>query len=293
MSKIIKSGFNPLRILKDTLLIIAGILIAGLGLEGFLIPSKFIDGGVTGISLLISSQTGLPVALLIAILNIPFIFIGYGQVSKIFAIKTALAITGLALSLVLIEFPVVTTDKLLIAVFGGMCLGAGIGLAVRGGCVIDGTEVLAIFLGRKVNAKVGDIILMINIVIFSAAALILGVEQAFYSILTYIGASKTVDFIIEGLEEYTGVTIVSDHCEPIKEAITQKLGRGFTVYSGKKGFGKRGEAEHNIDILFTVITRLEVSKLRNEIHNIDEKAFVVQHSISDTIGGMIKKRPLH
>ncbi|MEO8447721.1 MAG: YitT family protein, partial [bacterium] len=251
------------------------------------------DGGVTGISLLISNETGLPVALLIATINIPFIIIGYQQVSKIFAVKAAFAIAGLALSLVLIEFPVITTDKLLIAVFGGMCLGAGIGLAIRGGCVIDGTEVLAIFLSRKVGAKVGDIILLINIIIFSVAAWILGVEQAFYSILTYLAASKTVDFIIEGLEEYTGVTIVSDHCETIKQAITQKLGRGFTVYSGKKGFGKRGEAEHNIDILFTVITRLEVSKLRNEINNIDENAFIVQHSISDTIGGMIKKRPLH
>lgn len=286
------TGSGKIRVVKDTALIIIGILTAGLGLKGFIIPNNFIDGGVTGISLLLSLTTGIPFPLLIVLINIPFILMGYRQVSKIFSLKTIFAISGLSLCLVIIQFPIVTHDKLLTSVFGGMCLGAGIGFAVRGGCVIDGTEVLAIFLSKKINTKIGDIILVINIVIFSVAALILGIETAFYSILTYISASRTVDFIIEGLEEYTGVTIISDSSDKICKVIIEKLGRGVTIYSGKKGFGKRGSVDHEIEIVFTVITRLEISRLRNLIEQIDGNAFVFQHSINDTTGGMVKKRPI-
>jgi len=281
------------RLIKDFILIALGILSAGLGLKGFLIPNDFIDGGVTGISLLTSQITGLPVPLLIVLINVPFIIIGFKQVTKIFAIKTAFAIAGLSLVLLIIPYPIVTNDKLLISVFGGICLGTGIGLAIRGGCVLDGTEVMALFISRKTSATVGDIILIINIFIFSLAAILLSIEIAFYSVLIYISASKAVDFIIEGVEEYTGVTIISNQCYEIKKAIIEKLGRGVTVYSGKSGFGKRGEVSHEIDILFTVVTRLEISKLKSEIDRLDENAFVVQHSIKDTKGGMIKKRPLH
>lgn len=278
---------------KDFLLITLGVFSAGLGLKGFLMPSGFIDGGVTGISLLIATLTKFPLSLLILIINIPFIIMGFKQVSTIFAIKTAFAIAGLAIFIGTIPYPVLTTDKLLIAVFGGICLGAGIGLAIRGGCVLDGTEVMALYISKKTSATVGDIILIINIIIFFTAGILLSVEAAFYSILTYISASKTVDFIIEGIEEYTGVTIISEHCKEIKEAIVSKLGRGVTIYSGKSGFGKRGAVDHEIDIIFTVVTRLEISKLKSEIDHIDSRAFVVQHSIKDTKGGMIKKRPLH
>jgi len=288
-----KNSKNKIRLIKDFILITLGVLFAGLGLKGFLIPNDFIDGGVTGISLLTSQVTGMPVPLLIVLINIPFIVMGFKQVSKIFAIKTAFAIAGLAIILLIIPYPIVTHDKLLISVFGGISLGAGIGFAIRGGCVIDGTEVLALYVSRKTSATVGDVILIINIFIFSAAALLLSIEIAFYSVLTYISASKAVDFIIEGVEEYTGVTIISNQCVEIKKTIIEKLGRGVTVYSGKSGFGKRGEVSHEIDILFTVVTRLEISKLKSEIDRIDDKAFVVQHSIKDTKGGMIKKRPLH
>ncbi|MEP7146559.1 MAG: YitT family protein [bacterium] len=281
------------RQLKDIILISSGILLAGLGLEGFLIPNDFIDGGVTGISLLISEITDLPVPLLIIIINAPFIVMGYYQVSKIFSLKTSIAISVLAICLIVIPYPTVTNDKLLISVFGGMCLGGGIGLAIRGGCVIDGTEVFALWMSKRLSIKVGDVILLVNIIIFSAAAIILGIEKAFYSLLIYLAASKTVDFVIEGLEEYTGVTIISDYSEEICKLITEKLGRGVTIYSGKKGFGKRGEVDHDIDIVFTVITRLEISKLNTEIYRIDRNAFVVQQSINDTKGGMVKKRRLH
>ncbi|MBL8006555.1 MAG: YitT family protein [Ignavibacteria bacterium] len=281
------------RNLKDFVLISLGILAAGLGLKGFLIPNKFIDGGVTGISLLLTGITELPVSIFIVALNIPFIIIGYYQVSKIFAFKTILAISGLAVSLLFIPYPIITNDKLLISVFGGFSLGTGIGLAIRGGCVIDGTEILALYLSKKFSITVGDVILLINILIFSSAAMLLGIEAAFYSILTYLAASRTVDFIIEGIEEYIGVTIISDQSEKIQRAIIHNIGRGVTIYSGKKGFGKRGEVERDLDIIFTVVTRLEISKLNNVIELVDDKAFVVQHRINDTRGGMIKKRPLH
>jgi len=289
----IKERPKMIRYIKDFILIVSGIVSAGLGLKGFLLPNNFIDGGVTGISLLTALLTDLPVSLLIIIINIPFIIMGYFQVSKIFAFKTMLAIGGLALCLIFIPYPIVTTDKLLIAIFGGFLLGTGIGLAIRGGSVIDGTEILALYVSKKTTLTVGDVILFINIVIFSVAAILLGIEKAFYSVLIYLAASKAVDFIIEGIDEYTGVTIISDKSDEIRKAIIEKTGRGVTIFSGKKGFGKRGEVDHDIDIVYTVITRLEISKLKSDIDNIDENAFVVFQSINDTKGGMVKKRPLH
>ncbi len=208
-----------------------------------------------------------------------------------FAIKTALAITGLSICLATVSFPDVTTDNLLVAVFGGFFLGAGIGLSVRGGAVIDGTEVLAIYLSRKFGTTIGDIIVIINVIIFGAAAYFLGIEIALYSMITYLAASKTLDFIVEGIDEYIGVTIVSSRSEKMRQMIINKMGRGVTVYSGKGGYGKRGETKE-VDIIYTVITRLELNKLNTEIEKIEPTAFVVMNSIKDTKGGMIKKRPL-
>lgn len=279
------------RLLKDVVLMLLGIFSAAFGLEGFLLPNHFIDGGATGISLLISQLTQIPLSLLLLIINIPFIFLGYKIISKQFAIKTACAITGLVLCVALIQFPEVTHDKLLVAVFGGFFLGAGIGLSVRGGAVIDGTEVLAIFLSRKLGTTIGDVIIIINILIFSVAAYFLSVETALYSVITYLAASKTLDFLIEGIEEYTGVTIISSHHEEIGEMIVNEMGRGFTVYKGKRGFGKHG-VSGDTDIIYTVITRLELNRLNTEIAKIDPYAFVVMSSVKDTKGGMIKKRPL-
>lgn len=278
--------------IKDSLLISIGILSAGFGLKSFLLPNDFIDGGATGISLLLTEITALPIYLFILLVNIPFIFFGYQQIGKTFTIKTIIAISGLALCLAFVEYPIVTNDRLLVAVFGGFFLGAGIGLTVRGGAVLDGTEVLAIFISKKTNATIGDIIAVINVIIFSTAAYFLSIESALYSMLTYIAASKTVDYIIEGIEEYTGVTIISPKSQEIRQVITEKLGRGVTEYKGSGGFGKRGYTRMEMDIIFTVVTRLEISRLRTEIELIDPNAFVVMHSIKDTKGGMIKKRPL-
>lgn len=283
--------FTVFRFLKDVLLITAGIASAAFGLESFLLPNNFIDGGATGISLLVSEISKAPLYLLLILINIPFVYLGIKVIGTNFAIKTAAAITGLSLCVGLIHFPEVTHDKLLVSVFGGFFLGTGIGLSVRGGAVIDGTEVLAIFLSRKLGTTIGDIIIAFNIIVFAAAAYLLSVETALYSMITYLVASKALDFIIEGIDEYTGVTIVSSHSEEIRSMIINKMGRGLTVYKGKRGFGSHGERK-DIDIIYTVITRLELNKLNSEIGKIDSNAFVVMNSVKDTRGGMIKKRSL-
>lgn len=282
---------TALGILKDVGLILMGVLSAAFGFKGFLLTNHFIDGGATGISLLISHLTSWPLALLLIVINIPFIFLGYKTIGLTFSLKAIFAISMLAVCLTVMHFPDVTTDNLLVAVFGGFFLGAGIGLTVRGGAVIDGTEILAIYLSKKFGTTIGDVIIVINVIIFSAAAWLLSVEIALYSMLTYLAASKTLDFIVDGIEEYTGVTIISSHNEEIRSMIINKMGRGVTVYNGKRGYGKQGESKE-IDIIYTVITRLELNKLNTEIMKIDTNAFVVMSSVKDTKGGMIKKRAL-
>lgn len=272
--------------------VLVGVLLAGFGLRGLLMPNGFIDGGVMGISLLTHEETGVALSILIIVINLPFLAMGYKQLGRGFAVRSILAITALAIAVAVVPYPVVTNDKLLVAVFGGFFLGAGIGMTIRGGGVIDGTEVLAIYLSHRSSLSVGDFILLFNVGIFSVAAYLLSVEVALYSILTYLAASKTVDFILEGIEEFTGITIISARNRQIAEMIQSKLGRGLTIYSGKRGYGKRGESDAENDILFTVITRLEVNRLTTEIERIDRNAFIVMQSIKDTRGGMVKKLPL-
>jgi uncharacterized membrane-anchored protein YitT (DUF2179 family) len=279
------------RSIKDFILITAGIFSASFGFKGFLLTNHFIDGGATGISLLVSALTGIPLYILIISINIPFIILGYKTLGRQFALKTTLAISGLALCVATVHFPNVTDDNLLVAIFGGFFLGAGIGLSVRGGAVIDGTEVLAIFLSKKLGTTLGDIIIVINVLIFSTAAYFLSIEIALYSMITYMAASKTLDFIIEGIEEYIGVTIVAYQSEEIRQMIINEMGRGVTVYNGKRGYGKKEETKP-VDIIYTVITRLELRKLNVEIQRIEPTAFVVMNSVKDTKGGMIKQRPL-
>ncbi|MBC7409646.1 MAG: YitT family protein [Arcicella sp.] len=284
-----KQKNNAVQIIKDFVFITLGIFSAAFGFKGFLLTNHFIDGGATGISLLISVLTPIPLYLLLIVVNIPFIILGYKIIGRMFAIKTALAICGLSLVVGTVSFPNVTNDNILVALFGGFFLGAGIGLSMRGGAVIDGTEVLAIYLSRKFGTTLGDIIIVINVIIFSIAAFFLSIEIALYSMVTYMSASKALDFVVEGIEEYTGVTIISPHSEEISKMIFDILGRGVTIYKGKGGFGKIGKTK-DIEIVYTVITRLELSHLNAELEKIDPKAFVVMSSIKDTKGGMIKKR---
>jgi uncharacterized membrane-anchored protein YitT (DUF2179 family) len=279
---------------KSYLLILLAILSAGMGIKGYLLSSRFIDGGVTGISMLLNNITGFPLYILIPVINLPFIILAYYQMGYKFALKSTIAIAGLALCIAFMPYPNVTPDKLLTALFGGFFLGVGIGLAIRAEAVLDGTEIAALIVSKSTSVlKVADVILILNIIIFTTAAFFLGVESASYSILTYFAASKTIDFLLYGLDEYTGVTIITERSEEVRNAIIEKLDRGVTIYSGKGGYGKRGENLRDNEIIFTVITRLEVGKLQNLVNAIDPGAFIIQHSINDMQGGMIKERGLH
>jgi uncharacterized membrane-anchored protein YitT (DUF2179 family) len=278
---------NILRLVKDIILITSGVACASFGLKGFLLPAHFIDGGVTGISLLMAEIVGWPLSVLLLLINIPFILLAVKVIDKTFAVKAAIAITALALCLHFIDFPSVTEDKLLVSVFGGFFIGAGIGLSVRGGAVLDGTEILAIFLGKKFHTTIGDFIILFNVIIFLFAAYFLSVEQALYSMITYFAASKTLDFVVEGIDEYAGVTIISPHANEIKKVITNEMGRGVTIYRGHGGYGKRGDL-HELDIIYTVVTRFEISRLNTEIQKIDAGAFIVTAPVKDIKGGMVK-----
>jgi len=285
--KIFNAEIEFKHLIHDIFFILLAVVSASFGLKGFLLPNMFIDGGVMGISLIIAEISKIPLSILIVAVNIPFIIMGISAISKQFAIKSVIAITLLAFSVHFVQFPVVTEDKLLIAVFGGFFLGLGIGLAVRGGSVIDGTEVLAVFVSRKTSLTIGDIVMLFNVVIFGVAAYVFNIEIALYAMLTYLVASKTIDFVVSGIEEYVGVTIISPKSNEIRIAIIEELGRSCTIYKGKGG-----QALNDIDIIYILVTRLELTKLETEIEKIDQNAFITMHSVKDAKGGMIKKRPL-
>lgn len=277
-----------LMLVKEYFFLILGVFVAGFGLKSFLIPNGFIDGGITGISLLVHFLTPISISILIFILNIPFFFLAKKQLGLTFAIKAFVAISGLSLVLIFINYPIITYDKLLVSIFGGFLIGAGSGLAVRGQSVLDGTEVLSIYLSKKIGLSVGEIIFVLNVIIFSFAAFLLGIEAALYSILTYLIASKTIDFFVQGIEEYIGLTIISSKSNDIRKRLVY-LGKGVTIYNGKSGY----DPSKSTEILYTFITRLEVSRIKREICLIDSNAVIIEQGIKDVKGGIIKKRPLH
>jgi uncharacterized membrane-anchored protein YitT (DUF2179 family) len=277
------------RELLNTVLIALGILSAGMGLKGFLLSSNFIDGGVTGISMLLAKTTGVSLTVLLPIVNLPFIAIAYRQIGPAFAIRSVLGIAGLAGVLALLPYPDVTSDLLLTAVFGGLFLGAGIGLAVRGSAVLDGTEIAALLISKRAELlRVGDVILAFNVVLFLVAMSVLGVNAALYSILTYVAAARTLDFVIHGIDEFTAMTIVSDAHQTIRDRITRDLGRGVTIY---RGYGGMSGAEQQI--LYCVVTRLEIGNLKAIVRDIDPAAFVVHHPLSGAEGGVVRTRAFH
>ncbi|CAH8283902.1 uncharacterized membrane-anchored protein YitT (DUF2179 family) [Mariniflexile fucanivorans] len=277
--------------IKEYTLIIIGVFSAGFGLKGFLLPNRFIDGGATGISLLLQNVTSWDLSYFLILVNLPFLILASRTFSLKFALRSMAAIAFLAFVVHFVEYPTITEDKLLISVFGGFFLGLGIGMSMRGGSVIDGTEVLAIFLSRKLSLTIGDVLLLINILIFSVGAYILSIETALYAILTYLAAAKTVDFVVDGVEEYVGVTIISTKHEALRLMLTKELRRACTIYAGKGGYGKSGES-YDKDIIYTIVTRLELAKLQTEIDKIDKNAFIIMGIVKDLKGGMIKKKPM-
>ncbi len=279
---------------QDAMLITLGVISAGFGLQSFLVPSHFIDGGVTGIALIVTKLTNYNLALTTFILNLPFVFASYFTVSRSFAIKTFIGVSLLSLCLLFVPYPEFTKDKLLVSFFGGFFLGVGAGLVMRAGCLIDGIDVLALNTFKKTSFTVTEIILALNIVIFFVAGFVFGPEAALYSILTYFTATRTMDYVVEGIEEYTGVTIISGHSEIIKYRLVNELGRGITIYKGERGFlPENFEVSSKVDIIFTVVTRLELRKLKNLVYDADPKAFVFANSIKDASGGILRRRSIH
>ena len=285
---------KPAEILEDAISMIAGVLLAGFALKGFLVPNRFFDGGITGISLLLHELYHLNLAIVILILNLPLIIVSYFSVGKRFAIRTLISVILLGVSLTFLPEYALTSDKLLISIFGGVFLGMGIGLIMRAGAALDGIEVLALYTLKKTSFTITEIILAINILIFTIAAFTFGIETALYSILTYFAATRSIDYVVEGIQAHTGVTIISGKSEIIKFQLVNNLGRGITVYKGERGFlpGKY-EISTDCDIIFTVISRLELRRLKNLVYNVDPKAFVFANTIKEASGGIIKRRNKH
>lgn len=280
--------------IQDAIFILVGVVIASFALKNFLVPNHFFDGGVTGISLLTHEVYHFNLGVIIVLFNLPLVIISYFSVGRSFAVKTFISVVLLGVCLVLIPEYAVTSDKLLIAIFGGVFLGIGIGLVMRAGAALDGIEVLALYTLKKTSFTITEIILGINILIFAIAAMEVGVTNALYSILTYFAATRSIDYVVEGLQAHTGVTIISAESEAIKYELVNKLGRGITVYKGERGFLPGNfEVSTDCDIIFTVISRLELRKLNNLVYDVDPKAFVFANTIKEASGGIIKRRHKH
>jgi uncharacterized membrane-anchored protein YitT (DUF2179 family)/predicted metal-dependent HD superfamily phosphohydrolase len=281
-------------IVQDAFLIVLGVITAGFGLRGFLVPNHFFDGGVTGISLLVHEFYRFDLSVLTVALNLPFIAAAFFVVSRRFAYRTLASVLLLALCLLYIPYPTITSDRLLISIFGGIFIGLGSGLVMRAGCALDGIEVLALYTLKRTSFSITEIILAINIIIFGIAGLHFGMETALYSVLTYLAATRTIDFVVEGLEAYTGVTIISGNSDVIKSRLVNELGRSITIYKGERGYlpGSYGQSDP-CDIIFTVITRLELRKLKNVVAESDPNAFVFANTIREASGGIIKRRHVH
>lgn len=276
---------------KNLVLILLGSSLAILAMKGFMIPNRFMDGGITGISILLHEIFHINISFLVIILNSLFIYLGYKRIGKTFAVQTTIAVVLLSIGLLFIDIKPITNDKLLIAAFGGILIGTGVGLVIRGGGVIDGAEVIAVFTGRKTGFSNSEIIMLINTIIFAIAALQFGIETAMYSIITYFTATRATNYVVDGIEEFTAMNIISAKHEEVKSYLVNELGKGITVYKGERGYLPGSfEIKTPSDIIVTIITRLEIKQLQEAITTIDPKAFVYVHSIKEASGGILKAK---
>lgn len=273
--------------IKEYSQIAIGILLASIGLKAFLLPNNFLDGGVTGIAILVSQQTGWDVSILLVLLSVPFLIAGAFTVSKRIVIKSIIAIALLALSISLEAFSTITEDKLLIAIFGGLFLGAGIGITIRNGAVLDGSELLGLFVFNKYGISIGKTILVFNVILFTITAYVVSVEVAMYSILAYLVTAKVIDLFIQGLENFIGLTIVSQKSKVIEDSIAQQLGVGMTIYKGASGYGSSGKNE-KVNIIQTVVNRIDINKTLKLVEELDPKAFVIEFDVNKVRGGVLK-----
>lgn len=269
-------------------LILAGAILAAIGLEMFLIPNDIIDGGVVGISIMASYLTGWPLGAFTFIINIPFFIVGHKYLGKVFTITTIFAVTCLSIAVSIVgSFEhVATGEPLLAAVFGGIILGIGVGLIIRNGGSLDGTEIVAIILDKKTDFTVGEIIMFLNVFILSSAGFVFKWDSAMYSLITYFIAYKTIDIVVEGLDSSKTVTIISSKHRRISKAIMHKLGRGLTILDGKGGY-----KEKPMEVLYVIVSRLEISKLKAVVQAIDESAIITIGNV-EVVGKGYKGKPV-
>jgi uncharacterized membrane-anchored protein YitT (DUF2179 family) len=276
---------------NNLLLMLFGTGLAVLAMKGFMIPNRFMDGGITGISILLHEIFHINISFLVIVLNIVFVYLGYRRIGKTFAVQTCIAVILLSIGLLFIEIKPITHDKLLIAIFGGILMGTGVGLVIRGGGVIDGAEVIAVFTGRKTGFSNSEIILLINTIIFAVAAFQFGIETAMYSIITYFTATRAINYVVDGIEEFTAMNIISSQPEEVKSFLVNDLGKGITIYKGERGYLPGSfEVKTESDIIVTIITRLEIKQIQESIIKIDPKAFIYVQSIKEAAGGILKEK---
>ncbi|KQO08484.1 YitT family protein [Paenibacillus algorifonticola] len=280
---------SKLEILKRTLFITIGAVLMGVALELFLVPNSVIDGGITGISIMISHLTDKPLGIFIFLLNLPFLFIGFKQIGKTFAISTLYGIVVMSVTTQMLHHvDAFTEDKLLAVLFGGIILGGGIGLVIRFGGSLDGTEILAILASKKFSMPVGQFIMIVNVFIFILAGFVFKWDSAMYSMFTYYIATKVMDIVVEGLDESKSVTIISAEYEEISEAVMSRLGRSTTYIQARGGYSRE-----ETQMIYCVVNRLEVAKLKSIVHDIDPRAFVAIEHVSDVSGGNFSKKEIH
>ena len=276
---------------KNLFQIILGTSLATLAMKGFMLPNNFMDGGVTGISILLHETFKINIGFVFVIFNAAFIYMGYKKIGKTFAIQTILTVLLFSLGLIFVHIAPITTDKLLIAIFGGILIGMGGGLVIRGGAVLDGFEVIAVFTQRKTGLSNSEITTIFNTIIFGIAAFQFGIETAMYSIITYFTAARATDYVVDGIEEFTAVNIISSKPEEVKSFLVNELGKGITVYKGEKGYLPNSfDIKTDADIIVTIVTRLEIKKIHDAVINIDPTAFVYVHIIKEATGGILKEK---
>lgn len=290
MNKSDKIKWKSIFSLRSIIITLIGIFISVVALKGFMVPNQFIDGGVTAVSILFNGMFQIHISIFLVVINLPFVFLGYKLIGKTFAIQSLLAILIMAVLMVVVEVPMVTKDKLLIAVFGGFLMGLGTGLVIRGGGVVDGLEIIAYYTKTKIGFTASEIIMLFNSLVILGAAIEFGLEPAMYSILVYYVAMKTSDYVVDGIEEFTSLSIISKDYEQVKSIIVNDFGKAITVYKGERGYLPGSfDIKYDCDIVVTVVTRLEIHRIKNAVTEIDPKAFFFVQSIKEVKGSFLKK----
>lgn len=293
-AKIDKIDWDHVFNLRSVLFTLVGIALAVMALKGFMIPNHFLDGGITGISILIHEIFHVPIALILLLLNAPFIYIAYKLVGKTFAIQTLLAVLVLCITIHFVEVPKVTENKILTALFGGLLIGAGMGFVIRGGGVFDGLEVIVHHTQKRLGLTAAEMVFFINSILFLIAAIFLGIETAMFSILTYFTAVKTTEYVVDGFEEFIALNIIAQKSELVKEIIVKDFNKALTVYKGERGFLPDSfHVSNDCDIIVTIISRLELYRLQEAIKAADPKAFLYVQTIKEVRGGIGKHTAKH